>query len=273
MYIYKITNLVNGKVYIGLKTSSVEDSIDYYGSGKLIKYAIKKYGKDRFKKDILERDINDYEYLCEREIYWIGYYNSINGGYNLTEGGGGILGYRHTEETKEKLAKSQRGKIVSEETRQKRSEAMKGKNDWCSGEDNPFYGKKHTEESRRKMSEFKKNNPIPQWHRDKITNSLKGRKHSEESKKKMSEAQKGRVFSEESKRRMSESSKGIKHSEETKKKISKAMKGRLDSEETRLKKSLAVTGRVYDKVTCPHCGKVGGGGNMSRYHFDNCKFI
>ena len=48
MYIYKITNNINGKEYIGYKTKTVNESKNYYGSGIIIKHAIKKYGKDNF---------------------------------------------------------------------------------------------------------------------------------------------------------------------------------------------------------------------------------
>ena len=148
MYIYKITNKLNGNIYIGLKTASVEDSLDYYGSGKLIQIAIKKYGKKNFIKEILERDIEDFDILCEREKHYIALYDSKNNGYNMTAGGLGSLGYKPTkehrsnmskslskprgplsEETKRKLsdaAKKRKGRPVSEETRKKLSKALKG---------------------------------------------------------------------------------------------------------------------------------------------------
>lgn len=87
MEIYKITNLVNGKIYIGKDTTSDKN---YYGSGVLIKKAIKKYGKNNFKKEILENCISNDE-LCEREKYWIEYFNStdLNVGYNISKGGDG----------------------------------------------------------------------------------------------------------------------------------------------------------------------------------------
>jgi len=71
-----------------------------------------------------------------------------------------------------------------------------------SGTNNPMYGRKHSEETRKKLSEVNK-----------------GKKHSEESKKKMSEVQKGKKVSEETRKRMSEANKGRKHSEESKKKM------------------------------------------------------
>jgi hypothetical protein len=67
-YIYQITNLVNNKYYVGVhKTSDLNDG--YMGSGKVIKDAIKKYGIDNFKKDILEYfEDSESMYAREKEI-------------------------------------------------------------------------------------------------------------------------------------------------------------------------------------------------------------
>lgn len=77
--------MVNGKKYIGLCT---RDDKNYLGSGKLIKEAIKKYGKENFEREILE-ECDDFETLCEREIYWINKYDAVNSNdfYNLSYGG------------------------------------------------------------------------------------------------------------------------------------------------------------------------------------------
>lgn len=87
MIIYKTTNLVNGKIYVG--QDSKNDS-KYLGSGINISRAIKKYGFINFKKEILEFCKNIDE-LNEREIYWISLLNSIdrNIGYNISIGGKG----------------------------------------------------------------------------------------------------------------------------------------------------------------------------------------
>ena len=88
MQIYKITNKLNGKIYIGKDEKS---NINYYGSGKNIKAAILKYGIENFDKVIIEDLISDRKTLQEKEKYWILKYNSIdsNIGYNISNGGDG----------------------------------------------------------------------------------------------------------------------------------------------------------------------------------------
>ena len=51
MVIYKTTNLINGKIYVGQDT---KNNPNYLGSGKILKFALKKYGIENFKKEILE---------------------------------------------------------------------------------------------------------------------------------------------------------------------------------------------------------------------------
>ena len=85
MIIYKTTNLVNGKIYIGQDRNN---NPNYYGSGKLLKLSIKKYGRENFTKEVLEECINEV-HMNEREIYWIAFYDSMDEkiGYNISEGG------------------------------------------------------------------------------------------------------------------------------------------------------------------------------------------
>jgi len=91
MYIYLITNLINGNRYIGYKTNTPTESPMYYGSGSLLRKAIKKYGKSNFSKSILEQGISDIDTLNAREIHWIREYRTyINSNdYNLNIGGAG----------------------------------------------------------------------------------------------------------------------------------------------------------------------------------------
>lgn len=115
MYIYKITNTINNKIYIGLSTKSVEESINYLGSGEIQSRAIKKYGKEHFIKEILEDGISEWQLLSEREIYWINKYNSTDHsiGYNITKGGEGFRS-NHTQEAKDKIRKFYKGKSYEE---------------------------------------------------------------------------------------------------------------------------------------------------------------
>jgi len=85
-HIYKTTNTVNGKVYIGKEKHNDKN---YIGSGRILNNAIKKYGKEVFVKEILEDCSLDI--IDERECYWIDHYDSTNWdiGYNITKGGTG----------------------------------------------------------------------------------------------------------------------------------------------------------------------------------------
>lgn len=105
-YVYKITNLINNKIYIGYTTKTPEERWKQHvqtahGAGKdsnsLFKKAIRKYGPENFKIEPLE-ECDSIEKLKEREIYWISYYNSYafkegGYGYNSTPGGDGVHGY------------------------------------------------------------------------------------------------------------------------------------------------------------------------------------
>lgn len=134
-YTYKITNLINGKYYLGIHvTNNLEDG--YLGSGIAITKAIKKYGKENFKKEILQyftcyKDLADAEYkLISDEVV-----NDINS-YNMTRGGIGgpsFLGHKHSEQTKQKLSNIQKGKKHTEETKHKISSSQKGRTAWNKG--------------------------------------------------------------------------------------------------------------------------------------------
>ena len=93
MVIYKTTNLINNKIYIGKNKGN--DNW-YLGSGKLLLYAIKKYGKENFKKEIIEI-CTSLEHMKEREIYWIEKLKARDRkiGYNIQIGGDGGDNYRY----------------------------------------------------------------------------------------------------------------------------------------------------------------------------------
>lgn len=88
MYIYKTTNLKNGKIYVGQSIKNPEDSINYIGSGKLLLKAISKYKFKNFKKEILEI-CETKEELNKKEKFWIKELKSLylENGYNISKGG------------------------------------------------------------------------------------------------------------------------------------------------------------------------------------------
>lgn len=160
MYIYKITNNINNKIYIGKSTDSRANKIrNYYGSGLLINRAIEKYGIENFTKEILEKCDNNTE-LCVKEKYWIEVYNSRNLeiGYNIAEGGDGgdtISNHPNADKIKSKISKSLKNRIFTEE---------------------------------HKINLRKNHNSKDPKVGIKISNALKGRKKSQDHKKKLAEA-------------------------------------------------------------------------------------
>lgn len=88
-YVYKTTNVINGKIYIGQHKSDIFD-ISYYGSGRLLIKAIEKYGKNNFSIELLEKCSSKQE-LNQQEKYWISKFNSTETkvGYNIALGGDG----------------------------------------------------------------------------------------------------------------------------------------------------------------------------------------
>src|SRR5271167_2728566 len=135
-YVYKITNLINGKLYIG-KTDNLAERWQSHlwhadtGGGYALHRSIRKYGKDNFKISIIEEFDTEKEAL-NREVYWIAEYktNILKhgrvAGYNMTDGGDGTSGPKN-EEWIAKIAASNRGKIRSPGTRAKVSAAQLGK--------------------------------------------------------------------------------------------------------------------------------------------------
>ena len=91
MWIYKITNIQNNKVYIGQTIRPVKDRFNRHINDALnniidthFARAIRKYGKENFQIEIIDTAQNQNE-LNEKERYWIQYYNSVKEGYNETD--------------------------------------------------------------------------------------------------------------------------------------------------------------------------------------------
>jgi group I intron endonuclease len=252
-YIYKTTNLINGKVYIGQRKDK-DVNLNYFGSGKRIKSAIKKYGLENFTvQEITFRP--DKTSLDDCEIYWIAYFRQLlsqRNCYNLSKGGVSVFsGRKHSKETKKKMSLSHKGSHRSEETKKKMRLAQLGHTSWNKGKTGIY-----SEETKTKMSLAQKGKPKSVESKMKQSLSMKGKGHPqlEETKAKIGAANMGRQHTEEAKQKMSVSHKGKStwnkgrcHSKESKQKMSIAHKGKRMSEEAKQKMSLAQKGRVFSK--------------------------
>ena len=194
--IYLIENTVNGKVYVG-SAFDFDKRIEQH-KWMLIKnkhHSLKlqrawnKYGEESFNIKMIEAV--DPSLLIEREQYWLNKYNSSKCGYNICPVAGSRRGSKCSKETKEKIRNNSSSKV---------------------GENNNFYGRKHSEETRRKMS---------------LVHYELEFKHSEETKHKIAESKKGKLRSEETKMKVSIARIGQKRSKETNEKIIAKQRGTL----------------------------------------------
>ena len=167
--IYIHINEINGKMYIGQTCQNIKerwnDGLGYLGkkdgkySQPYFANAILKYGWESFVHIVVYENLTFEEAnLYEEWLIYLGDTTNPQYGYNILTGG---KNSKRTEEYKKKLSESRMGeknarygKHCSEETKNKISEALKGK---YVGENNPMYGKHHTDEARTKMSESHKN--------------------------------------------------------------------------------------------------------------------
>lgn len=171
-YVYITTNLLNGKIYIGRHMSTRFDP-NYIGTGKILLKAIKKYGINNFDCHII-----DYAYsikdIDNKEIYWIHKYDSTNSeiGYNISSGG--HAGRFYGEHN------GMYGKHHTDEVKRKLSDLAKNNT-------NPFGRKNHDYESKRIAGIKRYASNRPESHNINISKSLKGRKLSDELKSKIAE--------------------------------------------------------------------------------------
>lgn len=163
--VYKVENKINGKVYIGVTNNfkrrmreHKNESENPKQNDRAIYRAIRKYGWNNFDKIILEEN-NTIEECFKREQYYIDKYNSLNSkyGYNMTIGGIG------------------------------------GKTHDVSGEKNPMYGRKLTDEHKAKMSKSLKGKKKPEGHGRRVSEALKGKPKSEKHKENLKKANKGKL--------------------------------------------------------------------------------
>lgn len=88
--IYKITNNINGKIYVGQSNNIQRRFLEHKNRGATsrihVDIAIQKYGKENFSFEVIEECT--IEQLNQKEMYWISYFNSVENGYNCSVGGG-----------------------------------------------------------------------------------------------------------------------------------------------------------------------------------------
>lgn len=189
--IYKITNVINGKVYIGQTICFERRWKEHITDSRrknpksVIGKAIKKYGGGNFNTKIVY-NAHDQDELNDMEIHVIAEHKSTNRevGYNRDKGGVGSSGHVYvcSDKTKAKLSEINKGKTLSKETKQKIGDALKCK------QKPPF-----SDEHKEKLSDAKRGNPLSDEHRAKISAAKKGKKkgpHSNESRQKMSDSSK-----------------------------------------------------------------------------------
>ena len=201
-YVYKITNNINGKIYVGQKKSPTVVEA-YWGSGRIITQSIKKNGLANFSREILEW-CNSKEQLDNREIYWIQTLNAMDSriGYNLCDGGTGVTGLSGE-------AHPNYGRKVSEATRRRLSISHIGLQ---VGSKNGRYGKHCSEQQKQLLREANVGKPQSLETRLKRSASLKGHTTSPETRAKISASNKGKSFSEERKQRIREAMKDVRYS-------------------------------------------------------------
>jgi hypothetical protein len=220
-----------------------EDKTPYYigkGKGKRIYQKGKgqiKPPRDKSRIIFLKQNLTEEE-AFKHEIYMIAVFGRKDLGtgilHNRTDGGEGISGLVHTEETKRKIGKIKKGninclgRVLSEETKRKISEALQGR-------------------------------VLTEEHKKNVAEAGKGKVISEETRRKLSEIRKGRILSEETKRKISRAMKGRVLSEEHKRKISDM------SKVERIKKSEAMKKTNLTKWQCKVTGHISNAGGLTSY--------
>jgi len=175
--IYKITNIINNKIYIG----SAIDTYNRFSKHKsqlnknkhhnsYLQNSWNKYGEQNFKFEIIEY-ITDKNKLIEREQYWIDLTKSSNReyGYNINPIANSQLGRKLSEESRKKISDKNKGRIVSEETRQKLSDCHKGEKSYR-------YGKHLTDEEKENIRQFNLGKHHSKETKEKISKSNIGKK-------------------------------------------------------------------------------------------------
>ena len=219
--VYLVRNRVNGKGYVGKtmktmgKRKRSHEKDTRRGSSCYFHNALRKYGFDIFEWRMLIEDDNEEE-LNESEVACIKMFKTKSpNGYNLTDGGDGATGCFVYEDTIIKIKEARKGYRHSEETKAKISKANKGLRK----------GSHHSRETKAKISKANKGKHFASLEtRMKISNALKGKSFSIEHITNLSKGQKRRYVDPKERIKLSEAHKGKRASTSTKLKMSKSSK-------------------------------------------------
>lgn len=191
MIIYKITNSINDKIYIGITSKDIQTRFNWHvrdckrGVKKKLYSAMKELGIENFFITALE-ECNDKNLIGQKEEYYIQLFDSCNVGYNASPKSGGVK--QHSLETRNKMSEKAFGRIPSDETKSKMSESMKKFWDSNSELKKALSEKMKGKNKGRRMSdEFRK----------KCAERMLGIKRSAETKNRMSQSRKGRILAKE----------------------------------------------------------------------------
>jgi hypothetical protein len=264
--VYLTTNLINNKIYVGVHSPTNLDD-GYFGSGKVLKWAIRKYGKENFKRQILHYCLDvEHAYTIETQIVDDWFINRKDT-YNCFLGGKGNRCNKHTDiskaiikekrklqvmkpmsdEHKKRLSILFTGREVSDEQRKKQSETIKEKYK---------NGYKQSEESILKCKETKKRNGyvVSEETRNKMSENGAGKyERTQEHRDKVSKFHKNKQLSTETKDKMSLASKGKSKSETHKNNLANANRDEIKRKEhsDRLKGRIAINNGVNNKYIDP----------------------
>lgn len=273
--IYVITNVENGKQYVGQTRKTAEkrwqghirDSQRRVECPSEFYRSLRKHGPTHFTLAVLE-ECADIDELNEREQHWIAELRTMSPrGYNLTSGGGSWV---VCDETRQKMSASQTGSANSfyghSHDREMIERVKHVLSEKLSGESNPFYGQKHSEEARLKMSAALTGKPMHPSTRAGIRRAnmgnqyTKGRPLSAEHRAKISAAGRGRKQTDSTRAQMSATHTGMKRSEAQCKAISEALRengsrigsrnsaAKLTEESVRVIRIEHAAGRSYDEL-------------------------
>lgn len=178
MLVYKATNLINGKVYVGKTVRSLSHAKARHklrakgGCVTKLYNSMRKHGFDNFSWEVAYRGCSN-EDICMMEVTLIRELQCRDSefGYNMTDGGEGTV-----------------GAVVTEELRSLMSERSSGENNPCFGlfgEQHPAYGNRHTDDAKKRISEAHKGKPKSEETKRKLSQArLANSKYSYETRRK-----------------------------------------------------------------------------------------